>query len=297
MNSTVSRMMRTGRVAAACAAAPLLLAGALSAQAPAPADLAQRYAPIDLTGTWVSIVTEDWAVRMITPPKGDFESLPLTRAAQDAANQVDMAAVAAAGRACEAYGAPVIMREPGRVRISWQDPSTLKVETDAGQQTRLFHFGPSTPAGAPSLQGFSTAEWQYANGFDPIRAAAAAEAARAGGAPAARGGGGGRAGGGGRGGGGFGRGGVANTPSGGRLKVETSGLTAGFLRKNGVPYSASATVTEYYNLLTEPSGTEWFVVTTIIHDPVTLAVDYITSTNFRKEPDASKFRPQPCSLR
>lgn len=90
---------------------------------------------------------------------------------------------------------------------------------------------------------------------------------------------------------------MATAPSGGRLKVVTNNLTAGFLRKNGVPYSADATVTEYYNLLTEPSGTEWFVVTTIVHDPVNLAVDYITSTNFRREPDGSKFRPQPCSLR
>jgi hypothetical protein len=257
------------------------------AQAPAgtPTGLAQRYAPIDLTGTWVSVVTEDWAVRMIPPPKGDFESLPLTRAAQEAANRVDMTQVAAAGRACEAYGAPAIMREPGRVRISWQDASTLKLETDAGEQTRLFHFDRSTSAaGPPGLQGLSLAAWQYANGFDPIRAAdAAATPAPAGGR-------------GGRGGGGRGAA-VANAPSGGRLKVVTTNLTPGFLRKNGVPYSANTVVTEYFNLLTEPSGQQWFVVTTIVHDPVNLVVDYITSTNFRKEPDGAKFRPQPCSLR
>jgi len=64
-----------------------------------------------------------------------------------------------------------------------------------------------------------------------------------------------------------------------------------------VPYSADTTVTEYYNLLAEPTGTEWFVVTTVVHDPVNLAVDYITSTNFRKEPDNSKFKPEPCTLR
>ena len=108
---------------------------------------------------------------MLTPPKGDFESLPLTRAAQDAANRADMAQVAAAGRACEAYGAPVVMRQPGRVRIGWHDVDTLRIETDAGQQTRLLRFGGAgTPAAPPSLQGTSQAEWQYANGFDPIRA-------------------------------------------------------------------------------------------------------------------------------
>jgi hypothetical protein len=246
--------------------------------------LHQRYAPIDLTGTWVSVVTEDWALRMIAPAKGDFESLPLTKAAQDAANQVDVAQVEAAGRACEAYGAPVVLREPGRVRISWQDGNTLRVETDAGQQTRLLRFtGADVPPldqardrrGERSLQGFSVAEWQYANGFDPLRAG---DTGRGG----ARGG---------------GRGAAANEPTGGRLKVVTTNLKGGFLRKNGVPYSANAVVTEYYNLLTEPNGTRWFVVTTVVHDPVNLVVDYITSTNFRREPDDSKWKPQPCWLR
>jgi hypothetical protein len=274
------------RVAILLAAASFVILAAprsaVHAQAPAqaPTGLAQRFAPIDLTGTWVSIITEDWAVRMIPPLKGNFESLPLTRAAQDAANQVDMSQVAAAGRACEAYGAPAIMREPGRVRISWQDPLTLRLETDAGQQTRLFHFEPPPAgSGAPSLQGLSAAEWQYANGFDPIRAADAAAT------PAGRGG---------RGGGG--RGAAATAPSGGRLKVVTTNLAAGFLRKNGVPYSAGATLTEYYNLIAEPSGNQWLIVTTILHDPVNLVVDYITSSNFRKEADGSKFMPRPCSL-
>ena len=84
--------------------------------------------------------------------------------------------------------------------------------------------------------------------------------------------------------------------NGGKLHVETTNLTAGFLRKNGVPYSADTTVTEYYNLLREPDGTEWFVVTTRIHDPENLVVDYIHSTNFRREPDNSSWNPTPCTL-
>jgi hypothetical protein len=252
------------------------------------ASIYQRYAPIDLTGTWVAVVTEDWAVRMIAPAKGDFESLPLTKAAQDLASKADMAQVDAAGRACEAYGAPAIMREPGRVRISWQDGNTLRIETDAGQQTRLLRFNAADmPRGQPSLQGFSAAEWQYANGFDPLRVPAAGR-------------GGGNRGGGARGGadrGGFGRNPAATEPMGGRLKVVTTNLKAGFLRKNGVPYSADAVVTEYYNLLTEPSGTRWFVVTTMVRDPANLVVDFITSTNFRKEPDGSRWKPQPCWVR
>jgi hypothetical protein len=256
----------------ALAAAPVAMP-AFAGQAPAPAatsaGLAQRFAPVDLTGTWVSVITEDWQVRMLSPPKGDFESLPLTRAARDAANQMDMAQVAAAGRSCEAYGAPIVMREPGRVRISWQDAATLRLETDAGQQTRLFHFDrPASTGGAASLQGDSLAEWQYARGFDPVKVAAAPVKP----------------------------GTAAPQPSGGRLKVVTSNLAPGFLRKNGVPYSAATIVTEYYNLLVEPSGQPWFVVTTVVHDPANLAVDYITSTNFRKEGDNAKFKPRPCTL-
>jgi hypothetical protein len=275
---------RAARIALGVACAGWL-APATLAQQPQPsaaAGLYQRFAPIDLTGTWVSVVTEDWAVRMIVPPKGDFASLPLTKAAQDAATRVDMKQVEAGGRACDAYGAPVIMREPGRVRISWQDASTLRIETDAGSQTRLLRFGAGTASGPPSRQGFSAAEWQYAGGFDPVRASQTPAA------EAGRGAGGGR--------GGFGRGAAPSAPVGGKLKVVTTNLTAGFLRKNGVPYSANTTVTEYYNLLTEPDGTAWLVVTTIVHDPGNLIVDYITSTNFRREPDDSKWRPRPCSL-
>jgi hypothetical protein len=271
------------------ALAPVPTAAQPAAQVTAPASdrapLARRFAPIDLTGTWVSVVTEDWAVRMITPPKGDFESLPLTRAAQDAASRIDMAQVTAAGRACDAYGAPVIMRQPGRVRIAWTDDSTLRIETDAGQQTRLLRFGGGSP-GAPSRQGLSVAEWQYANGFDPVRAAAvpaARGADAASGSPQA-----------GR--GGRGRGAPLLQPMGGRLKVTTTNLLPGFLRKNGVPYSAASAVTEFFNLIAEPTGTQWFVVTTVVHDSENLVVDYITSSNFRKEPDGSKWSPQPCAL-
>jgi hypothetical protein len=274
----------------------LAMAGAtplLRAQQPAPAPvmtgLAQRFPAVDLTGTWVSIVTEDWAVRMITPPKGDFESLPLTAAAQASANTFDLAQAEAGGRACDAYGAPALLRQPGRIRISWQDANTLRLETDAGEQTRVFRFaGGSLPAerGAPSRQGTSIATWQYAGGFDPIRAANPAAAVGGRGV-------------GGRGGGGGGgrRGGGAVMPTGGKLKVETTNLTAGLLRKNGVPYSANTTLMEYFNLLTEPNGTQWLIVTTVVRDPENLAVDYIMSTNFRKEADDSKWKPAPCSLR
>jgi hypothetical protein len=254
-------------------------------QAPAQASLYQRYAPVDLTGTWVSVVSEDWAVRMITPSEGNFESLPLTPAARDAANAVDIAQIEAAGSACDAYGAPAIMREPGRVRIVWEDADTLRIQADAGEQTRLLHFAGAPQEAAASRQGVSQAEWQYAGGFNPDRAARtpAADGTAAGGR-------------GGRG-GGRGRGAGAAAPEGGRLKAVTTNLTAGFLRKNGVRHSADTSVTEYYNLLRQPDGAQWLVVTTIVHDPENLVVDYVTSSHFKREADDSKWRPRPCSLR
>src|SRR5262245_59385842 len=89
-------------------------------------------APIDLTGYWVSIVTEDWRHRMLPAPlKGDLESLPLTDEARKAAAAWDPAKDEAGGTQCKAYGAPFIMHMPGRLHITWIDDSTLRIETDA----------------------------------------------------------------------------------------------------------------------------------------------------------------------
>ena len=34
-------------------------------------------APFDLAGYWVSVITEDWKTRMVTPKKGFYTALPL----------------------------------------------------------------------------------------------------------------------------------------------------------------------------------------------------------------------------
>jgi len=250
----------------------------LAAQQPAPGT-PRALSPIDLTGNWVSIVTEDWRFRMVTPPKGDYASVPLNGAARQVADKWDPAADEAAGNACKSYGAGNILRTPGRLHISWQDDTTLKIETDAGQQTRLLHFT-GTPGGDPSWQGYSLASWEIAGG-NPF------------------GGGGGGRGGGGGGGGGGGRGaaGPPPAPRGGSLKVVTTRLKEGYLRKNGVPYSDSAVVTEYFDRHSESNGDEWFTVTTIVDDPKYLAQSFITSTHFKKEPDASKWYPSPCKAK
>lgn len=125
---------------------------------------AQQNAPIDLTGYWVSVVTEDWRWRMITPPPGDYASMPMTPAAREVADRWDREADARDGNACRPYGAGGIMRVPTRLRVSWLDPDTLQVETDAGTQTRQFHFADFEPVAEPDWQGNSVAEWELTGG-------------------------------------------------------------------------------------------------------------------------------------
>src|SRR5947208_1537515 len=98
---------------------------------PPPAPLTPKAnAPEDITGYWVSVVTEDWRFRMVTPAKGDYASVPLNPEGRKVADTWDPAKDEAAGEQCKSYGAPAIMRVPGRVHITWQDESTLKVDLD-----------------------------------------------------------------------------------------------------------------------------------------------------------------------
>ncbi len=220
---------------------------------------------MDLTGQWVSVITEDWRWRMTTPQKGDYGSMPLNAEGRRVADTWDLAKDASAGEQCRAFGAAAIMRLPTRVRVSWQDDATLKVESDAGTQTRLLRFAaPGAPpvttavAAERTYQGMSVAEWNKTAVSRGL---------------------------------GFGGGrGVA----GGNLKVTTTSLKPGYLRKNGVPYSENTAVTEYYNRHDEPNGDSWFTVTTIVEDPRYLAQPFITSSHFKKEADAAKWNPTPC---
>jgi hypothetical protein len=215
-------------------------------------------APVDLTGVWVSIVNEDWRWRMITAPRGDFPGLPLSPAGR----AIAMAWDPKTDGSCKAFGAAAVMRMPTRVRISWADDVTLKIETDNGQQTRLLHFGAGRPPGAPSLQGDSAADWQRTlppnNPF------------------------------------GINFPGGPPPPPGGSLRVVTTNLSGGWLRRNGVPYSAKTTVTEFFDRFPVPDGSEWFVVTTQVVDLEYLLGRLVTSSHFRREPDASKWAPKPC---
>jgi hypothetical protein len=248
--------LRTHRLPILVAAVALSLVGRnrLFAQSSS----AKAAAPIDLTGYWVSIVSEDWRWRMVTPAKGDYASVPITAEAKRVADTWDPAKDEAAGEQCRSYGAAGIMRVPGRLHITWQDDNTLKVETDVGMQTRLLHFGSwKTPKEAkPTWQGESAAEWEIAG-----------EAARR-------------------------RGVVARS-----LKVVTTHMRPGYLRKNGVPYSADAVLTEYWDLYKEKNGDQWLVVTTLVDDPRYLQLQWVTSPNFKMEPDGAKWDPTPCSAK
>src|SRR5262245_14398438 len=158
---TCSSRRSTGRSMRSSVIAALVLTGAIGAAAPVRlASLAQggqgppggrgapqpprtprAAAPVDFTGYWVSVVTEDWRWRMVTPAKGDFAGVPLNAAARKIGQAWDPARDEAEGNQCKAYGAAAIMRVPGRLHITWQDDTTLKIETDQGTQTRLFNFG------------------------------------------------------------------------------------------------------------------------------------------------------------
>jgi hypothetical protein len=245
---------------------------------------------VDLTGYWVSVVTEDWRFRMVTPPKGDYASVPISAEGRRVADTWDPSK----DGLCEAYGAAGLMRMPGRLHITWEDDNTLKIESDAGQQTRLLRFGgPRPQTVAPSLQGYSTAQWVGGaplggGGFGGFGGNVVAPEAAAGrGAAAAPAGGRGPA-------------AAAPAPGGGRgperwgvLRVTTSQLKPGWLRKNGVPYSENTTMTE--NFMRFSDGTdEWFTVGTIVEDPTYLNQSFITSSNFKREADGAKFKPAPC---
>jgi hypothetical protein len=203
-------------------------------------------APIDLTGYWVSVISEDWKYRMVTPKKGVFDGVPLNPEGRKIGESWDPARDEAAGEQCRSYGAGAIMRVPGRLNISWQDDRILKIEADAGTQTRLFRFGASAPPAESTWQGYSVAQW--------------------------------------------------NVP-GRSLKVVTTNLRAGYVRRNGAPYSDKATVAEYWDLNTLPNGDQWLTITTELVDPTYFTRPYVTSSDFKKLPGTAGWNPTPCSAR
>lgn len=217
----------------------------------------QAAPPIDLTGYWVSVITQNWRLRMVTPAKGDYIGIPLTADAKKVADAWDPAKDEAAGNQCRSYGAAAIMTLPERLHITWQDDNTLRMDIDAGTQTRLFHFGNWTPAGKPTWQGDSIASWVARRGPEIPPSSAKAK----------------------------------------YLKATTTHMLPGYLRKNGVPYSANAMLTEYYDVFQETNGDIWMIVTTTVEDPVYLQNPLILTAQFKRQADASGWEPTPCSAK
>jgi hypothetical protein len=226
----------------------------------APAPVAPRAAaPWDPTGYWVALVSDEWRYRMITPPKGNVDYVPVNAEGRGAANNWDPAKDEAAGEQCKAYGAGGIMRLPVRLHITWQDERTLKMEIDAGTQTRVLHFGVPAPANADnSWQGYSVADWQVPGG---------------------------------------GRGAPQPGPRFGQLRIVTTHLRPGYLRKNGVPYGPGATLTEYVQHLNDDDGGEYLAITSMLDDSQYLQQPWVRTSQFRKQADAKGWNPTPCSAR
>jgi hypothetical protein len=220
----------------------------------------QAVAPIDLTGYWVSLITDNWTYRVITPPKGDYQYLPLNAEARRIADIWDPAKDEAAGEQCKGYGPVGVMRMPTRLHITWNDTNTLKIETDTGVQTRLFHFGPAEPGNGPrTWQGFSVAEWQMPGG--------------------ARG-----------------RNTQGGGPKAGSLKVTTTQMRPGYIHKNGVPFSENAVLTEYFTVL-EDKGLVILVDTLMLEDPKFLTQSFVRSAQFKKQADGAGWDPQTCTAK
>jgi hypothetical protein len=271
--------MKVLRVVLIAAALSTLLPAHFAAQRSADAQSAaagsaRAAAPGDYTGYWVSEVTEKWRFRMLVPDKNDYIQVPLNPEGRKVAATWDPAKDQASGEACRSYGAAALLQVPGRLHIYWQDDNTLRMDTDSGTQTRLFHFGGSPPAtGAPSWQGYSVAEW---GGNEPRDRR-------------------------------DGQGGPVQDKEGrlvvdkgqqkpaDYLKVVTTRLRPGYLQKNGVPYSGNAIVEDYFDTFSDPySKNTWLVVTTMVSDPQYLIEPVLMHAHFKKLPDASGWDPTPC---
>jgi len=218
-----------------------------------------------LTGYWVSQIVDEWRFR-VTPQKGDIAYLPLNNQARQIANAWDPDKDQADGNACRAYGAVGVMQRPGRLHITWAGDNALKIETDAGTQTRVLNFSAPAAPGAASWQGSSQAVWQVngrllidtgGTGFVPINR-------------------------------------VQGATQGGQLKVTTTNMKPGYIRKNGVPYSDKAVLTEYFALLSGQANDAYIALTAMVDDPTYLTGQFIRTYTFKKVADATGWDPTPC---
>ena len=195
---------------------------------------------------------------MITAPPGDFPGLPLSPAGR----AIAMAWDPKTDGSCKAFGAAALMRIPTRVRISWADDATLKIETDNGQQTRLLH---SVPAARRVRHRCRAIPRPIGSGrcHPTIRSGSTSQAALPR-RPAAR--------------------------CGSSRPISAAAGCAATV----CPTARRPPSPQFFDRFPVPDGSEWFVVTTQVVDPEYLLGRLVTSSHFRREPDASKWAPKPC---
>ena len=271
--------MDTRRVNLLAAVLVLLLSAHVAAQgqgaAQGGAPATERAAPpVDLTGYWVSVVTEKWRYRMVVPDKGDYVQVPLNPEGRKVANAWDPAKDQASGEECRSYGAAALLQVPGRLHIYWQDDNILRMDTDSGTQTRLFHFGAtSSRSEAPSWQGQSVALWGGAEPRDRRDGQGGPVQDAAGRLVVAR----------------------EQRKDADYLKVVTTRMRPGYLQTNGVPYSGDALLEEYFDTFSDPyTRNTWLAVTTVVTDPRYLVEPLIMHAHFKKIPDGTGWDPTPC---
>lgn len=248
--------MRVLLLIAVVVLAPVSLQAQGRGGAPAPTATGRAAAPVDLTGYWVSVITDFWRYRMLTPPKGNVDYLPVTPEGRKVAEAWDPAKDEAAGERCRGYGAVGVMRMPGRLHITWESDDVLKLEADAGTQTRRFLFTGAPAAATATWQGTSVARWAR-----PFTQSAPDLAPQA------------------------------------ELRVTTTRMRPGYLRKNGIPYSANATMNEYFVRLVDDDGQQYLAVTQMLEDPQYFLQPIVRTMLFKKQADASGWNPTACSAR
>ncbi len=249
------------------------MAGGLCAQfgppGPPPPAPGKPGAPVDLTGYWVSYVTEDWRWRMVTPLKGDAASIPTNAEGRRVTGCMGSSQGRSRGLAMQVvWGAGAYANSrTSAYHLAGRHNAEDRNRCRPADSPAAF-FGRSLRAEAlPSWQGYS--------------------AANVGGRFAER-----------QSTGWFGLGIAPRLGSQSRsLEVTTTQLRPGYLRKNGVPYSDKAVLKEYFDVFSEPKADTWLMVMTVVEDPTYLALPFVTTSHFKKIPDASGWDPQPCTAR
>ena len=229
-----------------------------------PPRTARAAAPVDLTGYWVSAVTEDWRWRMVTPARGDFAGVPLNAAAASSGSRGTLprmpppASSARRTVRLRSCACPDGCTSPDRaIRRSRSRPTPARRPGSSSSDLPRQNRGPA------SWQGSSVAQWE-----PPMRGSGPADNLP-----------------------------IALNPREGTrgraLEVVTTNLREGYLRTNGAPYSARTTVREYFDVFTVGQDL-WFTVTTIVEDPEYLSTPFVTSSNFKRQADATGWSPTGC---